>query len=269
MRRVLFYSMLAGLASALANGQTPVIAESGIVNSVTRDATQPIAAGSIVSIFGSQLASTTANADSVPLSVSIAGVKVTFNGVAAPVRIVSPTLISVQVPWETTADADGKAAVVVSQNGVSSSPKTVALAQYSPGIYALENLGRSNLALAVNSDGSLAQPAGIIPGLNSHPAQTGDTLMVLATGLGPVDSPITTGAASADAVRNTLTLPQITVAGVGAPVTSATLSASFVGAYQVQMTVPSGAGTSDAAPLQLLIGGATSPATTTIAVAAP
>src|SRR5450755_1177346 len=90
--------------------QTPVISDSGIVNAVTRDSTQPIAPGSIVSIFGSQLASATANADSVPLSTSIAGVSVTFNGFQAAVRLVSPTLISVQVPWETLgADSSGTA----------------------------------------------------------------------------------------------------------------------------------------------------------------
>src|SRR5579863_9129840 len=81
--------------------QTPVIYNSGVVNSVTHDNTQPVAPGSIVSIFGSQLASTAAAADSVPLSTSIAGVSVTFNGYQAAIRLVSPTLISVQVPWET------------------------------------------------------------------------------------------------------------------------------------------------------------------------
>ena len=245
--------------------QTPVISNSGVVNSVTGDSTQAVAPGSIVSIFGSQLASTTATADSVPLSTSIAGISVTFNGVATPVRLVSPNLISVQVPWETDPTKPGS--VVVTQNGVSSAAASVAVAQYSPGLHAIQNLGRSNLALAVNSDGSLAQPTGIIPGLTTHPAQPGDTLMLLATGLGPVDSPISNGTASSDTVRNALTQPQVTVSGIGATVASATLSASFVGAYQVQMTVPGGVGASDAAPVQIQIGGFSSPATTTIAVA--
>ena len=249
--------------------QTPAISNSGVVNSVTRDSTQPIAAGSIVSIFGSQLATTSASADSVPLSMSIAGVSVTFDGVPAAVRLVSPTLISVQVPWEVGSNTTGSSNVVVTQNGVASNTASVAVARFSPGIYAIENLSRSNMARAVNSDGSLAQPAGVIPGLNSHPAASGDTLMVLATGLGPVDSAIGNGAASADVVRNALTQPQVTVAGIGATVGSATLSNNFVGAYQVQMTVPGGVGTSDAAPLQLQIGGATTPVTTTIAVVTP
>src|SRR5882762_4433465 len=107
--------------------QTPVISDSGILNSVTLDSTQPVAPGSIVSIFGSQLASASATADSVPLSTSIAGVSVTFNGVQAALRLVSPTLISAQVPWETDA-TQSTASVVVTQNGVSSDAKNVALA---------------------------------------------------------------------------------------------------------------------------------------------
>ena len=266
-------SLIVAMLGALpAFSQTPVISDSGIVNSVTRDSTQPVAPGSIVSIFGNQLASTSATADSVPLSMSIAGVSVTFNGIPAAIRLVSPTLISVQVPWETVAadgTTTGTASVVVTQNGTPSDAKNVALAAYSPGIYAIDNLARTNMALAINADGSLAQPVGLIPGLTSHPAQSGDVLMLLATGLGPVDQPIVDGATSSDMTRNALTLPQVMLAGIGTTVTSATLSSSFVGAYQVQITVPTGIGSSDAAPLTLQAGGASSPTTTTIAVVTP
>jgi uncharacterized protein (TIGR03437 family) len=250
--------------------QTPTIYNSGVVNAVTHDNTEAVAPGSIVSIFGSQLASSSATADSVPLSMSIAGVSVTFNGYQAAIRLVTPTSISVQVPWETLGtDPTGTASVVVTLNNVVSNTNSVAVAQFSPGIYAIDNLAASNLALAINTDGSLAQPVGLVPGLTSHPAQPGDTLMLLATGLGPVDQPIVDGANSADMVRNALTQPQVTIAGIGATVVSATLSSNFVGAYQVQITVPDGVGTGDTMPVQLQIGGVGSPVTTTISVATP
>ncbi|HEY3739945.1 MAG TPA: hypothetical protein VGL53_08870 [Bryobacteraceae bacterium] len=247
------------------------------MNSVTHDNTQAVAPGSIVSIFGSQLAASAATADTVPLSMSIAGVSVTFNGYPAAIRLVSPTLISVQVPWETLGTdpatgaplTSGTASVVVTQNGATSNTNTVAVNQFSPGIYAIDNLASSNLALAMNSDGSLVQAVGVVPGLTSHPAQPGDTLMLLATGLGPVDQPIVDGANSADMVRNALTQPQVMIAGVGATVLSATLSPNFVGVYQVQLTVPDGVGTSDMTPVQLQIADLSSPVTTTISVATP
>jgi uncharacterized protein (TIGR03437 family) len=267
MQGVSFRIAIGLLAAALpAFTQTPSVPENGIVNSVTLDRTQPVAAGSIVVIFGSELASAPALADSVPLSTSIAGVSVTFNDIPAAVRQVSPTLMSVQVPWNVQGET---ATVVVSRNGTASSPRTVALGQYSPGIYAINSLAISNLALALNSDGSLAQPEGAIPGLNSHPAKFGDTVVILATGLGPVDSPPANGAASKDVVRNTLTLPQVMLGGIGAQVNSAALSADLVGVYNVNFTVPDTVPTGGAIALQLQIGGASSPNTTTMAVALP
>ena len=136
--------------------QTPVITDGGVVNAVTRDRTQPVAPGSIVSIFGTELAASSATADSVPLSTTIAAVSVTFNNVPAPIRLVSPTLVSVQVPWEALAagSTSGSADVVVTRNGVASTTTTVQLAQFSPGIHAIDNLGLSNLALAMNADGT-------------------------------------------------------------------------------------------------------------------
>jgi hypothetical protein len=49
---------------------------------------------------------------------------------------------------------------------------------FSPGIFAV-----NNLAIAINSDGSLALPAGAIPGISSHPAKIGDPggLVILCT----------------------------------------------------------------------------------------
>jgi uncharacterized protein (TIGR03437 family) len=247
--------------------QTPAVLDKGVVNSVTQDRAQAIAAGSIVSIFGSELASGAAMADSVPLSTSIAGISVTFNDKPAAIRQVSPTLISVQAPWDLTGES---ATVVVTRNGVASEARTVPLAAYSPGIYAISNLGISNLALAMNSDGTLAQPEGAIPGLNSRPARFGETVVILATGLGPVDPPApAVGEASKDVVRNVLNLPQVMVGSAAATVQTATLAANNPGVYHVAVTIPDTAPVGGAIPLQLEIGGFTSPNTTTMAVAMP
>jgi uncharacterized protein (TIGR03437 family) len=245
--------------------QTPVVSDNGVVNAVTQSRTQPIAAGSIVSIFGSDLASSTALADSIPLSTSIAGVTVKINDVAAPIRQISSTLISVQVPWEVTGDT---ANVVVTRDGVASAVKSAPLAQFSPGIYAINNLAVSNLALAINSDGSLAQPTGSVAGLNAHPASIGDNVVILATGLGPVNPPPVTGANSKDTVRDVVTPPQVMIGGVGATLISATLSPDQVGVYHVQVTVPD-TSVGNAIPLQLQIGDVSSPSTTTMAVRIP
>jgi len=246
--------------------QTPVISDNGVVNSVTLDRTQPVAAGSIVSIFGTELAGAGALADSVPLSTSLAGISVTVNGTPAPIRQVSSTLISAQIPWEVQGST---ATIIVTRNGVASAEKSVPMAEFSPGIYAINGLAVANLALALNADGTLAQAANAVLGLAAHPAKIGDSVTILATGLGKVDPPPASGADSKGTVRNVVTPPQVLLGGITAPVTSATLSSDFVGAYQVQITVPESSPAGNAVPLQLQVGEVTSPNTTTMAVSLP
>ncbi len=64
----------------------------------------PVAPGSIVSLFGSNLApSGTEFASAPPWSKSVEGTSVFIDGLAAPLLYVSPTQINAQVPLETPA----------------------------------------------------------------------------------------------------------------------------------------------------------------------
>ena len=75
-----------------------------------------IAPGSIVSIFGANLASQALPASSVPLPTTLGDViSVTFNDVPAALYFVSPGQINAQVPWDVFADpgTSGSANVVV------------------------------------------------------------------------------------------------------------------------------------------------------------
>ncbi len=59
------------------------------------------APGMVLSIFGSNLASGTWAASSVPLATEVSGTTVTIAGYAAPFYYVSPTQLNVQIPYET------------------------------------------------------------------------------------------------------------------------------------------------------------------------
>src|SRR5262249_44515530 len=153
--------------------------------------TNPVAPGSLVSIFGSQLASGLAQADSIPLSTSLNGVSVTFNGVQSPLLFVSGGQGYAQLPSNVLSrGTTGNANIVVTRNGTPSTAQTVPVGPFSPGIFAI-----NNIAVAINSDGSIAAPAGAIPGVNTHPAKINDPggLIILCTGLGAVDSTIANG----------------------------------------------------------------------------
>jgi uncharacterized protein (TIGR03437 family) len=87
-----------------------------------------------------------------------------------------------------------------------------------------------------------------IPGLNTRPAKTGDALQILATGLGAVPSPPADGANSLDALRATNTQPNVRIGGDAAQLQFSGLSPQFVGVNQLNVVVPSGAPTGNAAP---------------------
>ncbi|MBI2684883.1 MAG: hypothetical protein HYX27_01100 [Acidobacteria bacterium] len=243
--------------------QGPAVADGGVLNAATFATGQAVTPGSLVSIFGSNLAAGLAQADSIPLSTSLANVSVTFNNVPAPLLFVSPGQINAQIPWNTlpAGTLTGTANVVVTRNGVASAPKPVSLAPFSPGIYAVRNL-----AIAINPDGTLAQPVGAIQGINCRPAKAGDYVIILGSGLGALDSEVANGRNSTDKLRNVVTPPQVLVNGMSAQLLFAGISPDFVGVYQVNAFVPAAAGAGSAHPLQWQVSGIASPNTTTMAV---
>ena len=100
--------------------------------------------------------------------------------------------------------------MVVTRNGQPSAPQSVPGGPFSPGIFAM-----NNIAIAINPDGSIAAPAGAIPGVPTRPAKIGDPggLIILATGLGAVDSTIANGAASTISCERRLRHPTVSIGG--------------------------------------------------------
>jgi uncharacterized protein (TIGR03437 family) len=269
MRIQAFCFLLAGVSVALAQG--PVINSGGIGNLTTGQT--PIAPGSLAVIFGTNLSSQIAQADTIPLSASLGGVTVQFvngsNTFNAPLVYVAPTdpahgvisQINAQVPWNLVPNGTtATVSVIVSHDGLSSAPASVTVGPFSPGIFAAG--GR---AIAVNLDGTLAWPSGSVPGTVTHPAKPGDVVILYVTGLGAVDSPIADGAASLDKLRNTLVKPVVLVGGLSAEVAFSGLTPQYPGVNQLNIVIPN-AVPGDNVPIQIQVGGITSPNTTTLAV---
>src|SRR5438270_276536 len=124
------------LVAGAAWAQSPSVASGGVLNAASFDRAMPVTPGSLISIFGSNLAATTATADSIPLSTVLGNVNVKINGVDAPLNGVFHTAsgdqINAQLPWNVD---PGSAQVVVTNNGVASPPQTLQVGQFSPGIF--------------------------------------------------------------------------------------------------------------------------------------
>ncbi len=234
------------------------------MNAASFVSNQPVAPGSIVAIFGTQLASQLALADSVPLATSLAGVSVTFNNVKAPLQFVSSGQINAQVPLEV--NPSGTANVVVNNNGTVSAVAAIPVAQLAPGVFQFNNHAIAVNVTDPNSQryATISAPSGSIQGLTTLPAQVGDTLFLYATGLGPVTPAVPTGAAATGAT-STNTPPTVLVGGVPAKVTFSGLAPGYPGVYQVNFVIPS-VPSGSAVSLQIQMGGITSPSTTNIAV---
>ena len=245
--------------SALAVAQTPFVNPDGVVDAASFAA--PVVPGSLVSIFGSNLASGTAFAGAIPLPLALGNVSVTFNNFTAPLLYVSAQQINAQLPWEVP--STGPVTVVVTNGTSASAPQTVQVDPFSPGLFTI-----GGYAVAVNPDGSLAAPTGAIPGVASHPATPGDSLVLYGSGFGAVNPPATTGNNSAGTLRDTTTTPMVTIAGLPAPVTFAGLSPLYVGAYQINVTMPSTELPAAAAPIQIETGGVTGAVQTAITIGA-
>jgi hypothetical protein len=63
--------------------------------------TLPAARGMAMSVYGAGLAATMAQADGLPLPLSLGNVTASVNGIPAPLYFVSPEQVNLQIPWGT------------------------------------------------------------------------------------------------------------------------------------------------------------------------
>ena len=249
-------------------GILPALASGGVVNGASFAPNQPLAAGSIASLFGTSLAPSTTYAVNTPLPKTLGGISVTVTTGAgsfqAPLFFISPSQINLQLPWELVGQS--QATLTVTFGGVSSNSITVAMTAASPGIFSLNSQGSGPGAILVSGSADLAQPSGSVLGRTARPAKRGEYISIYCTGLGAVSNQPANGAAPASSPSSiTPTTPIVTIGGVPAPVTFSGLAPSFVGLYQVNAQVPDSAAPGSAVPVALTIGSVTSN-TVTIAV---
>lgn len=268
-RTYLAFAVTLGLAIP-AFSQTPVVNKGGTVNGATFSGTEPIAPGALISIFGTGFYDNNsfAAADSVPLSTNLKGVSATINNVAAPMVFVNPTQINAQVPWEAMPEGtSGTVNVVVTRNGKASAPQTVNVGPFSPGVF--QFAGHALVIIVTNPNdpryGLVAAPPGSIPNLTTARAKKDDLIFFYATGLGAVTPSVQTGHDSQDHLRQTNVKPQVLIGGLQAELQFSGLSPQFPGVYQVNAKVPA-VPPSDTVPIQLLLGGITTPPDVTMAV---
>jgi uncharacterized protein (TIGR03437 family) len=266
MKRFFPLIIFLGLLAVVASAQTPVISKGGVVNGASFAGGQAVSPGSLVSIFGTDLAAGVKSASSIPLSTSMEGVTVTFNNHDVPLKDVTPGQINAEVPWNVLpGGGPGMVNVVVTRNGVTSMPLAVQIAPEAPGIFVNAVSSTLFYAWAVNfSDkNSLPWPAGTAPKNKTpqRPAKAGDVLIIYATGLGEVNPSVPDGHNALDGKLHVpTTAPEVLIGGIKAKILGSALSPQFVGVYQINAKIPTGVPTGNNVSIQLKSGSVTSPA---------
>jgi uncharacterized protein (TIGR03437 family) len=110
----------------------------------------PVAADSIATIFGVNLAVRSDAAQGSALPLELAGTTVTINGVQAPLFAVSPTQINLAIPASVE---PGQATIIVSNPAGSYAAGTVEIAQAAPALFTLNSAGTGDAYALATIDG--------------------------------------------------------------------------------------------------------------------
>ena len=201
----------------------PSTSSAGILNAAS--SLPAIAPGTLIAIFGSNLATSTAQFSAAPLPLSLGTTSVSINGATVPLLYVSAGQVNAQVPYETKV---GTAKLVVTSNGVPGPAVNFEVAATGPGVFTQDNKHLLALNLA---DGTL--------NASQTPARPGQYVTAYLTGQGVVDPPVTTGdVAPASPFSMPAAVVQIKVGGRPADIQFAGMAPGFVGLMQMNVLVP-------------------------------
>lgn len=212
--------------------ERPAVAAGGVVNAV--DYSANVCPGTLISVFGRNLAPAPAAVSGGPLPRAIGGVRLeVFDGrvtYAAPLYFVSPSQVNAQLPFE----VKGEAAQLRVWNGsVASGWESFAVGLVAPRIFTRPG---TQEAIALKQDYRLVAA--------SNPAQPGEAISLYAVGLGAVAPPVASGAVAGDGgisgpLSRTIEPVTVFVGDRAAPVLWAGLAPGMVGVYQVNVLLPS------------------------------
>ena len=237
---------LAGQAQITVGSQTaaalPVISPGGVVNAASFAALAPLAPGSLVAVFGTQLAQNQASATLIPLPVNLAGASILIGGKEAPLLFASNGQVNAVVPYGIPVNSAQQAIATVAS--ALSVPQQLTIAAAAPGVFTTD--GKQGIVVDVDAAGNQTLVDA------NHPAIIGHALVIYCTGLGEVSPPVTTGtAAPSNPPSSTVNPVTVTIGGVAANVLFAGLTPTLVGLYQVNVVIPAGVTPGPQVPLVL------------------
>lgn len=239
------YGIFVGVRAPVFQGTGVFLDPAGVVNGASfAPWPHPVAPGAIVSLFGTGLATRQVSAGAYPLPTKLDDVEVTVNGAAAPLYFVSPTQVSIQVPYGLSGS---QARFRVTNGRGASNEVTAALAATCPGVF----FSGDYRGAVLHADYSLVSAA--------NPARPGETVMLWLTGLGELSPAVPAGAAHPAAPLAWAVATPISVFFGGEPAPPVLFSGGapgFAGLNQINVTIPLSAPVGASVPVAILTGNA-------------
>ncbi|HEV2690279.1 MAG TPA: hypothetical protein VGV35_17095 [Bryobacteraceae bacterium] len=234
----------------------PVFTQGSIGSAAVPIAYQPLAPGSIISIYGDRLADATLSAQTLPLPVTLGNAEVLIAGQQIPLIFVSQFQINAVIPFGLNFNTTHQ--VLVQRGNTYSQPAPIDVAAAQPNIFLANGYG---ILIAYRSDGT---PPFLVS--KSAPAKAGDVLVIYCDGLGATDPavPDGVGSPSTPPLAQTTSPVTVSVGGKNAQVLFAGLAPGFVGLYQVNAVLPDGVAPGTSVPVTLTVAGQTGVTVTTV-----
>lgn len=224
--------------------KVPFIPPAGIRNAAGDTPDGTVAPGSIMTIFGDNLAGGLVIGTTNPLPQTLGDVIVEVEGQLLPLLFVSPTQINAQVPSNLS---EGQHQLTVQWTGQPDVNGTFTVARNSPGLFP-QVTDHGNFVVAMRPDGTMIT--------ESNPAHKGETITVYGTGFGPYDTPVIDGFLVPDSTHATLVDPVTANAG-GVQLTPVWTGAAtgMVGTTLMQLKITDDLPSSSTVPLQVTVNG--------------
>ena len=191
------------------------------------------------------------------VSTSVAGVRILFDGIPAPIVYVTATQCSAVIPYFGATNPTTH--VQVEYNGVRSDPFTINVSATAPGLFTADSSGKGQ-ASATNSDGVTANSA-------AAPAHPGSVVILWATGEGLTDPPGVDGRPAGKILPAPLAAVSVNIGGQPATVQYAGAApGNMPGLFQINAQISASVQPGNSVPVQVTVGSGTSLSGVTLAV---
>jgi uncharacterized protein (TIGR03437 family) len=226
----------------------PFVMAGGVINGAAVTPQAVVAPGSVVSIFGANLAQATAVGPSNPMVQTLGGVTVMVGGEILPLYFVSPTQINVLMPSDI---GTGPQTLTIASAGQPNTNAPFTVSTDAPGIFPSSVSNGVTYGVITHADGSAVT--------TDSPAQAGETLTLFGTGFGAT-SPARPGGypVPSSPVYALTDAATVTIGGIDVTPANAYAQPGSIGVDVLQFVVPAGLPSAANAALTVTIGGVTS-----------